>query len=107
MDSKPRKLKIYTAANGHRPFELFMTSIEREGARGPIASRLERVRLGSLGDWKALREGVCEFRIHFGPGYRVYFGIEGDLVILLCGGKKARQARDIARAVDYWRDYNA
>lgn len=84
-----------------------MKSVEREGARGPIASRLERVRLGSLGDWKPIRAGVCELRIHFGSGYRVYYGLDGDAVILLCGGKKARQARDIAKALEYWRDYNA
>lgn len=53
-------------------------------------------------------EGVQELRIHFGPGFRVYFGREGDaVVILLCGGDKSTQARDIERAQDYWCDYRS
>ena len=46
-------------------------------------------------------------RIHYGPGFRIYFGLDGDSVILLCGGTKNRQKRDISAAIRYWRDYNA
>jgi putative addiction module killer protein len=53
-------------------------------------------------------EGVHEVRIHFGPGYRIYFGREGDaVVILLRGGDKGSQDRDIERAQEYWRDYRS
>ena len=57
---------------------------------------------------RAVGDGVQELRIHFGPGYRVYFGREGDaLVILLCGGDKGSQDRDIERAQEYWRDHRS
>jgi len=74
--------------------------------RSRIRQRLARVRLGNFGDARSVGEGVQELRIPFGPGFRVYFGREGDwVVILLCGGDKSTQARDIERAQDYWRDY--
>jgi putative addiction module killer protein len=71
-----------------------------------VRARLNRVRLGNFGDCKPVGEGVEELRIDFGPGYRVYFGREGSQVaILLCGGSKAAQARDIAKARRYWKEY--
>jgi putative addiction module killer protein len=69
---------------------------------------ITRVRLGNFGDARTVGDGVHELRIHTGPGYRVYFGREGDaVVILLCGGDKGPQNRDIERAKDYWRDYRS
>jgi putative addiction module killer protein len=66
------------------------------------------MRLGNFGDARGVGDGVQELRIPFGPGFRVYFSREGDsVVILLCGGDKSTQARDIARAHDYWRDYRS
>ena len=50
---------------------------------------------------------VSELKVHFGPGYRVYFGEDGNKIILLCGGDKSTQAADIRKAKEYWRDYNA
>jgi putative addiction module killer protein len=62
--------------------------------------------VGNLGDARSAGSGVQSLRIPFGPGFRVYFGREGgSIVILLCGGDKSTQARDIERAQDYWRDY--
>jgi len=63
--------------------------------------------VGNFGDSKSLGGGLHELRVDFGPGYRVYFGREGDDVILLWGGKKERQAKDITRAEAYWTDYEA
>lgn len=61
---------------------------------------------GNLGDSKSVAGGVFEGRIHFVPGYRIYYGLDGvDLVILLCGGAKSTQTADIARAREYWEDY--
>ena len=61
---------------------------------------------GNLSNVKSIGEGVLEYRIDFGPGYRVYFGRDGEvLVILLTGGTKKRQQRDIEAAKEYWRDY--
>ena len=74
-------------------------------ARARIRARIGRLRLGNFGDSKRVGE-VFELRIHVGPGYRIYYGREGDAaVVLLCGGAKRSQARDIERADEYWRDY--
>jgi len=68
-------------------------------ARARIAKRIDRIAQGNLGDAKSVGGGVSELRFVFGPGYRVYFTRRGDVVvILLCGGNKATQERDIARA---------
>jgi putative addiction module killer protein len=68
-------------------------------AKARILARLDAVRLGTLGDWKLIGGGLRELRIHTGPGYRIYFGQRQNVVILLlCGGSKSTQARDIERA---------
>ena len=64
-----------------------------------IAKRIDRLAYGHLGDAKPVGEGITELRVHMGPGYRVYFTRRGDtIIVLLCGGDKASQARDIVRA---------
>jgi putative addiction module killer protein len=64
-----------------------------------IDARIDRLRLGNAGEVKPIGEGVSELRIHFGPGYRVYFMQRGELIIvLLCGGEKSDQVTDIAQA---------
>jgi putative addiction module killer protein len=75
-------------------------------AAARIAIRIDRLALGNFGDCKALREGVSELRIDWGPGYRLYFGRLGrESVLLLCGGDKRKQSADIERAIDYLKDY--
>ena len=74
-------------------------------ARGRITARIVRVSLGNLGDAKPVGDGVSELRIDHGPGYRVYFTRRGQsLVLLLCGGDKSTQERDIARATALAKD---
>ena len=70
-----------------------------------VRARLNRIRLGNFGDCKPVGAGVEELRIDFGPGYRVYFGREGQLVVVLLGGTKRTQAKDIPRAQGYWKEY--
>lgn len=68
-------------------------------ARASIAARVMRLAHGNPGDVKPIGNGVNELRIHYGPGYRVYFQQRGTMIILLlCGGDKGSQAKDIARA---------
>lgn len=73
-----------------------------------VRSTIARLEVGNFGDVKPVGGGVSERRIHLGPGYRVYFGQDGDdLVILLVGGTKKRQQRDIDQAKALWVDYKA
>jgi len=84
----------------------WLSSLEDLKARARIAARLDRLSLGNFGDCKALREGVSELRIDWGPGYRVYYAMLGrTCVLLLCGGDKRRQSSDIERAIEYLEDF--
>lgn len=75
--------------------------------RGVVAARIKRVELGLMGDCGPVGSGVYELRDHKGPGHRVYFGQDDNIVVLLCGGTKRTQYRDIKTAIEYWEEYNA
>jgi putative addiction module killer protein len=80
-------------------FRLWETKLKDRRARTVIASRLMRLSEGLIGDAPSVGDGVRELRIHYGPGYRVYFQQRGSsLIILLCGGDKGSQLRDIVTA---------
>jgi len=80
-------------------FEAWLEGLRDRQARSLIANRIVRVQSGLLGDAKPVGDGVSEMRVHHGPGYRLYFVRRGQVVIiLLCGGDKGSQARDIERA---------
>jgi putative addiction module killer protein len=80
-------------------FADWLAALRDRLARQRIAARIERLRFGLLGDVKALGSGLSELRVDHGPGYRLYFIQRGqDLIVLLCGGDKGSQPRDIARA---------
>ena len=75
-------------------------------AQARILTRLRRIALGNLGDHEGVGEGVSELRLRFGPGYRIYYGMDGrEIVVLLGGGTKQRQNRDVRDAQARWRDY--
>ena len=89
-----------------RTFDAWIENLRDRQARQRIAARLTRIQAGNFGDVKPVGEGVSELRIDYGPGYRVYFGEEaGHIVILLCGGDKDTQTRDIKDAKEYWKEY--
>lgn len=80
-------------------FHAWLMALRDLRARARIAERIRRLALGLKGDVKPVGDGVSELRVHYGPGYRVYLKEQGPvLVILLCGGDKSSQAKDIARA---------
>jgi putative addiction module killer protein len=80
-------------------FERWLAGLSDKRAKARILTRLDSVRLGNLGDWKAIGGALRELRVHIGPGYRLYFVQRQNVVILLlCGGSKSTQARDIERA---------
>jgi putative addiction module killer protein len=107
VEARPRKLLHYLDADEKDPFGIWMAGLEGTKIHGIILTRLDRVQNGNFGDCAPVGEGVSELRIDVGPGYRVYFGQDRDSVILLHGGTKKRQAKDIVKAKEYWRDYNA
>jgi len=74
---------------------------------GRVFVRLKRAEEGNFRDHRSIGAGVIELRIDFGPGYRVYLGIDGGEIILLWGGMKKTQDNDIKTAIEFWRDYNA
>lgn len=106
METVPKELRVYVTEDGRSPFNEWLTALRDSKARAKIRVRLDRVSLGNLGDCHGLGEGLQELRIDYGPGYRVYFGQLGQaIVLLLCGGDKSSQAKDIELAQEYWNDY--
>ena len=82
-------------------FEIWLTGLRDRRGRAKIAARIDRLALGHAGDVAPVGQGVSELRLHFGPGYRVYFLRRGiNVVVLLGGGDKATQKRDIAAALE-------
>jgi putative addiction module killer protein len=102
----PKELRYYQRQDGLRPFNQWLVALKDAKTTQRILARLNRIRSGNLGDCRAVGEGVCELRIHFGPGYRIYFGQDGEtLILLICAGEKDTQPRDLRLAHAYWRDY--
>lgn len=105
---KTRQLEIYVRDDSKRPFVELLEGLKDKQARYRIKERLDRVSLGNMGDCKPLANanGVHELRCDFGPGYRLYYGEDGDkIILLLSGGDKSTQVKDIKKAIEYWNDY--
>ena len=100
-------VEVYETPRGGCPYLKWQSKLPIL-VRGQVRSKLNQIRLGNFSDSKSIKKGVKEIRIHSGPGYRVYFGIAGGgVVLLLCGGNKSSQARDIDLAVACWEEYKA
>jgi putative addiction module killer protein len=99
------EVRYYVAADGQQPFGKWFEDLEPV-ARAKVTRAIVQLEQGNFSNVKSVGEGVFEYRINFGPGYRVYFGQDGQtLVILLTGGTKKRQQRDIDEAHSCWKDY--
>jgi putative addiction module killer protein len=99
MANGPVAVAIYATVDGRKPFQEWVESLKNYEAKARVFVRLGRVRLGNPGDCKPVGDGVSELRVKTGPGYRVYFGQDGrTVVVLLCGGAKATQRKDIAES---------
>lgn len=106
MEARQITVLTYVKSDGKAPFNDWLEKLKDRKARAIIRARINRVRLGNLGNCKSLGVGVSELKINFGAGYRVYFGHEGNkIVILLSGGDKSGQNKDIRQAKEYWQDY--
>ena len=102
----PHAIEYYVTEGGDKPFKKWLERLRDVRARAKVRVRLDRARLGNLGDHRPVGDGVTEMRIDYGPGYRVYFVMEGKrLILLLLGGEKGTQERDIAKAKEYWQDH--
>ncbi|GBF81386.1 type II toxin-antitoxin system RelE/ParE family toxin [Aphanothece sacrum] len=107
MEAQAKEIRLYITSEGKIPFTDWLEALPDQQARGKIKARLKRVTLGNLGDYKTVGLGVCELRINYGSGYRIYFRIIGStIILLLCGGDKSTQTKDINTAQQYWRDYD-
>lgn len=99
------EVREYLDLGGRSPFAAWSDRLNREAA-AKVAAALARIQQGNFSNAKGVGAGVYEYRIDFGPGYRIYFGKEGDLlVILVGGGTKNRQQEDIRTALYRWEDY--
>jgi putative addiction module killer protein len=99
------ELRCYLAGDEESPFEEWFTDLDAPAA-AKVSAALAQLEQGNLSNVKGVGDGVPEYRINWGPGYRVYFGRDGEiLVILLTGGTKQRQQRDIEAAKVCWADY--
>jgi putative addiction module killer protein len=98
------EVRQYIDRLGRNPFERWLESLDGS-TKARVTISLERVEAGNLSTAKGVG-GIFELRLDFGPGYRIYFGKDGEtLVILLAGGTKHRQQSDIERAQTLWREY--
>jgi putative addiction module killer protein len=107
LEAKPKKVVHYLSASGDDPFDRWMESLTDQKVFAKINIRINRVKQGNFGDHDTVGDGVSELREHDGPGHRVYYGQDGDEVVLLTGGTKKTQAKDIQRAKLLWGEYNA
>jgi putative addiction module killer protein len=99
-------IKVLETDEGKVPFHEWYFSLRDTTTRVRVRVRLDRLLLGNFGDVKSVGEGVSELRLQFGAGYRIYFGRVGTtIVVLLGGGDKSTQARDIEDAQELWRKY--
>ncbi len=106
LDVRPREIQIFRDQNGREPFTDWFESVRDLKILNRIQARLDRLESGNLGDYRPVGNGVFELRFQFGPGYRIYFGeVDNTMVLLLCGGEKSSQTRDIQRAKVYWQAY--
>ena len=99
------QIRQYVDRQGKTPF-LDWLDDQNVVTQAKVTTALERLGLGNLASVKSVGAGVQELRINFGPGYRVYFGWDGEkVVVLLAGGSKKRQQADIERAKELWREF--
>ena len=105
MQPQKRIIKTYIHA-GKNFFDVWLNSLQDVEGSTAVARRIARASEGNFGDHRAVGGGVLELRVHCGPGYRVYYGEDGPVIVLLiCAGTKNSQKRDIRLAKRLWQEY--
>ncbi len=108
MESNSKQIILYADENSNEPFQAWIDQLRDKQGRRRIINRLLRVQQGNYGDVEPIGDGLSELRLFFSPGYRVYFGEDaGSIVVILCGGDKNSQNRDIEKAKTYWKEYKS
>jgi putative addiction module killer protein len=103
--AKAKMLQYYATKNREVPFLEWLKNLKDSTTQVRIRRRLDRIEKGNFGDCAPVGEGISELRLFFGSGYRVYFAERNDeIIILLCGGDKSSQKKDIKLAKSYWQD---
>ncbi len=104
--SEQRTVIVYQTISGAEPFTEWLNHLRDPVTRRRILRRLLQLEQGHYGDYKAVGGSLYELRFFFGPGYRVYFGEDGNkFIVLLSGGDKDSQSRDIQQAQAFWQEY--
>jgi putative addiction module killer protein len=104
--ARPKQVIVFADQKGKEPFTEWLYGLKDGTNRQRVMSRIRRLEQGNFGDCEPVGEGVSELRLFFGAGYRVYFGEDADnIVVLLTGGDKRSQQKDIKQAKAYWREY--
>lgn len=103
MEAKVRIIEYYTTSAGKQPVRNWLTNIKDNLTQAILYKRIRQAGLGNFGKTRNIGDGVNELKIDYGPGYRVYFGVyQDELILLLVGGSKRTQQSDIEKARDYW-----
>lgn len=106
MKEMNNTINEYVTPDNKAPYSSWLGTLKDKIGKARIISQVDRMELGIFGDSKSVGEGVSELRIHYGPGYRVYYAQEGkNIYLLLCGGDKSSQDKDIKLAKQYWNNY--
>jgi putative addiction module killer protein len=105
MEVRERNVLYYKTSLEAVPFWAWRNRITDDSTRAIIDARIARLRGGNFGDSEPIGDGASENKIDFGPGFRIYYGIDGDKIVLLGGGDKSAQVSDIKQARSYWLDY--
>jgi putative addiction module killer protein len=106
MTNETIEIEMYVTPEGRMPFIDWYEALKDWPTKAKADVQLDRLRLGNKGNWKFVGQGVFELKINFGPGFRIYFThYANKMVLLLCGGDKRSQRKDILKAQAYWADY--
>lgn len=101
-----KELRTFRTKTGKNPFTDWLDSLKDTVGRAQITNRLNRVALGNYGDYNSVGDGIYELRIHYGPGYRIYFTEQEEtILLLLIGGCKRTQKQDIKKSKQYWAEF--
>ena len=103
MKIKQRRVDYYTTPSGKQPARDWLQSIKDKLTQAILYKRIRQAGLGQMGNTRSVGEGVHELKINYGPGFRIYYGIHQDeLILILMGGDKGSQKMDIKKAQAYW-----